>query len=110
MLVRHGAALCLADRLGPLEPRWRTADWTYLRFHEGRGSPRPCYTDQALVAWAHRLVDGWGRDAEAWVYFNNDPRACAPPDALRFAELVRRLAADVARTAGTGALPRPRAA
>src|SRR6516164_7218639 len=36
LLERHGAALCWADRLGrPITPLWRTADWGYLRFHEG---------------------------------------------------------------------------
>jgi uncharacterized protein YecE (DUF72 family) len=107
LLERHGAALCLADRRGPLEPRWRTADWTYLRFHQGRAKPRPCYGDQALETWARRLRDGWGRDAEAWVYFNNDHRGCAPSDALRFAELCADLGMDVARTAAPDAVARP---
>ena len=107
LLRRRGAALCLADRRGPLEPRWRTADWTYLRFHQGRATPRPCYGVQALETWAHRLRDGWGRDAEAWVYFNNDHRGCAPPDALRFAELCADLGMDVARVAPADALERP---
>ena len=38
LLARHDAALCWADRLGhPLAPLWRTADWGYLRLHEGGG-------------------------------------------------------------------------
>ena len=90
MLERYGAALCLADRRGSLGPLWRTTDWTYLRFHEGRADPRPCYGRTALRTWADRLVDGWGRDAEAWVYFNNDPRGCAPRDAGRFATACQR--------------------
>jgi uncharacterized protein YecE (DUF72 family) len=107
ILRRRGAALCLADRRGPLEPRWRTADWTYLRFHEGRATPRPCYGDQALGTWARRLVDGWGTGVEAWVYFNNDPHGCAPSDALRFAERCADLGLDIARTAPAGAVDRP---
>ena len=41
----HGARRCRwADRLGrPTTPLWRTADWGYLRFHEGRATPRPRY-------------------------------------------------------------------
>jgi uncharacterized protein YecE (DUF72 family) len=89
-LERRAAALCLADRRGPLGPAWRTTDWTYLRFHEGRSAPRPCYGPAALDAWARRLCDGWGPNAEAFVYFNNDPRACAPRDATRFALAVGR--------------------
>ena len=90
LLERHGAALCLADRRRVLTPLWRTADWTYLRFHEGRAMPNPCYGRTALRTWVDRLVDGWGRDAEAWVYFNNDPRGCAPRDAARFATAAKR--------------------
>jgi uncharacterized protein YecE (DUF72 family) len=52
ILVRHGAALCWADRLGrPLTPLWRTADWAYVRFHEGAARPWPMYGDRALAAW-----------------------------------------------------------
>ncbi len=91
ILNDRGAALCLADRRGPLRPVWRTAPWTYLRFHEGRATPRPCYGTQALRTWARRLVELWGTDAEAWVYFNNDPRGCAPRDAAVFGRLCRSL-------------------
>ena len=49
LLTQHGAALCLADRFKPLTPIWRTADWTYLRFHAGRATPLPCYGRQALA-------------------------------------------------------------
>ena len=48
-LERHNAALCWADRLGrPLGPLWRTADFGYLRLHEGRATPRPRYGPKAL--------------------------------------------------------------
>src|SRR6516162_728028 len=41
LLERNGAALCWADRLGrPITPLWRTADWGYLRFHEGAAGRR----------------------------------------------------------------------
>jgi uncharacterized protein YecE (DUF72 family) len=98
VLERHGAAFCLADRRGPLGPLWRTADWTYLRFHEGRASPRPCYGRTALRTWAERLAALWGPEEDAYVYFNNDPRACAPRDAARFAVAMRRLGWPVTRT------------
>jgi uncharacterized protein YecE (DUF72 family) len=91
LLTERGVALCLADRRKPLTPLWRTTDWTYLRFHEGRAAPRPCYGRQALATWARRLADGWSPDEDVWVYFNNDPNACAPWDAARFARLVRRV-------------------
>jgi uncharacterized protein YecE (DUF72 family) len=97
VLVEHGAALCLADRRGLLRPLWRTTDWAYLRFHEGTASPRPCYGDRALETWARRLCETWGPDADAWVYFNNDPRACAPANAVTFARACERLGMRVGR-------------
>ena len=48
LLTSRGAALCLADRRGPITPIWRTADWTYIRFHAGRATPSPCYGERAL--------------------------------------------------------------
>lgn len=96
VLEARGAAVCLADRLGPTGPRWPTAPWTYLRFHEGGARPWPCYGDDAMRTWARRLIDGWGRDADAWVLFNNDPRACAPRNAVRFGRVCERLGLEVA--------------
>jgi uncharacterized protein YecE (DUF72 family) len=98
LLEHHGAALCLVDRRGLRTPLWRTADWTYLRFHEGRATPRPCYGRTSLRTWVERLRDGWGPDAEAWVYFNNDPRGCAPRDAARFGGLAERTGLRPSRT------------
>src|SRR5438128_2165944 len=80
-----------ADRRGVQTPLWRTTDWTYLRFHEGRAVPRPAYGRTALEAWAHRLADRWSADEECFVYFNNDWRSCAPRDAARFAHQVERV-------------------
>ena len=103
-LEQHGAALCLTDRRRPTSPLWRTTDWTFLRFHEGRAAPRPCYGTQALDGWARRLHDGWGPDADAWVYFNNDPRACAPRDAATFARRCARIGLDPSRVPPAGVL------
>jgi uncharacterized protein YecE (DUF72 family) len=97
LLEARGVALCLADRRGPLTPLWRTTSWTYLRFHEGRAAPAPCYGRQALVTWAARLAANWSPDEDVWVYFNNDPRGCAPRDAARFARIIRRAGLDPTR-------------
>ncbi len=69
---------------------WRTADWTYLRFHEGLAEPRPCYAREALSGWIERLAGLWESSEDVWVYFNNDPRACALRDAVWFAEEAKR--------------------
>ena len=97
LLERVGAALCLADRRGPVTPLWRTTDWTYLRFHEGRARPPSCYGAAALESWVERLVQGWGRSVEGWVYFNNDAFACALRDAAVFAGLAAKAGIEVTR-------------
>ncbi|MDQ3987481.1 MAG: DUF72 domain-containing protein [Actinomycetota bacterium] len=91
LLEQHGAALCMADRGSkPITALWRTADWTYLRFHEGAASPSPCYGRTSLRTWAERLAEEWGPEADIWVYFNNDPGGCALRDARIFAREVAR--------------------
>jgi len=98
VLERHRAALCLADRGSKVvSPLWRTADWTFLRFHEGRGEPSPCYGEDALRGWVDRLLDGFD-GAMCWVYFNNDAHACAVRDAVRFAALGERAGCTATRT------------
>ncbi|MFI8964744.1 DUF72 domain-containing protein [Streptomyces sp. NPDC053493] len=89
VLKDRGAALCWADRGGrPVAPLWRTADWGYLRLHEGRAVPRPSYGRQALVTWADRLADTWPDRADVFVFFNNDPGAAAVRNAEMFLRLV----------------------
>ena len=107
VLADRGVALCLADRRGLLGPLWRTTDWTYLRFHEGRTRPRPTYGDAALETWARRLAENWDAGEDAWVYFNNDHRAAAPRDAARFARHVARHGLRPSRTPSVRSIPRP---
>ncbi|MEU1391026.1 MULTISPECIES: DUF72 domain-containing protein [unclassified Nonomuraea] len=86
VLLARGAALCWADRLGrPLTPLWRTADWGYVRLHEGLAAPWPSYGAAALKSWARRVEQAGWRDVH--VYFNNDPGGAAVRDARRFARL-----------------------
>lgn len=88
LLRAHGAAFVLADRRRPITPLWTTADWTYLRLHEGRATPRPCYGRTALRSWVDRLADLG--TTEGYVYFNNDHRACAVANARAFERMLER--------------------
>ena len=72
LLERHDAALCMADRPGWRPEPYRTASWGYLRMHEGRASPRPCYGRAAIDAWARRLAERFGPDEDVYVFFNNE--------------------------------------
>jgi uncharacterized protein YecE (DUF72 family) len=87
VLEDHRAALCLADHRGRVTPEWRTADWGFVRFHEGTDIPPPCYGEQALADWTRRIARLWSPEHDVFCYFNNDFRACAVRDAVRFAQL-----------------------
>jgi uncharacterized protein YecE (DUF72 family) len=98
-LERHGAALCWADRLGrPVTPLWRTADFGYLRLHEGRARPRPRYGPAALRSWLDRIATAFGDGVPVYTYFNNDPGGAAVRDATALAAQARRRAIAVTRT------------
>ena len=94
LLTRHNAALCWADRLSrPVTPLWETADFGYLRLHEGKAKPWPRYGRTALSTWLDRLTD-----VPTYVYFNNDPGGAAVTDATAMAAQARRRGMDVTRT------------
>jgi uncharacterized protein YecE (DUF72 family) len=100
VLIRHGATLCLADSPRRRTPVWRTAPWVYLRFHEGRATPHPCYGRTTLGTWAGRLAEVVSPAEDAFVFFNNDGRACAVRDARTFAAAARRVGLEPTRVPG----------
>jgi uncharacterized protein YecE (DUF72 family) len=98
VLERNGAALCWADRGSrPVSPLWRTADWGYVRFHQGRGAGHH-YGGQALDHWVERIRDTWPAEADVCVYFNNDEGGAAVDDAVAFAHAAHQAGLDVSRT------------
>ena len=96
ILAARNAALGWADRKGAaVTPLWRTADWGYLRFHEGDGAPWPRYRESSLQSWADRIAATWTQEpqeaeGDVFVYFNNDQGGAAPRDAAAFAAAVAR--------------------
>jgi uncharacterized protein YecE (DUF72 family) len=105
LLERRDAALCLADRRGPLAPVRRTASWGYLRLHQGRAAPAPCYGPRALAAWARRLADLFSPDDTVYAFFNNDGAGCAPRDARVIARALARQGLAPTRTPPSGETP-----
>ncbi|HEY7146089.1 MAG TPA: DUF72 domain-containing protein, partial [Streptosporangiaceae bacterium] len=101
LLASHQAALCWADRLGrPAAPLWRTADWGYLRLHEGAAQPWPRYGEQALRSWVQRIAQAWPEPgADVFAFFNNDPDGAAVHDAAAFAAAARAAGREVTRVA-----------
>ncbi|MEU0427919.1 DUF72 domain-containing protein [Streptomyces canus] len=90
VLESRGAALCWADvRARPVTPLWRTADWGYVRFHEGRARAWPHYGRRSLETWAERIGKTWTGDEDVYAYFNNDPNGAAVRNAQLFASLSR---------------------
>lgn len=85
LLGEHGVACVVADsrrRVLPV-PR-RTADWTYVRFHDGRGR-NGNYSERQLTEWAARLRRG----PPGYAFFNNDWEGFAVVNALRLRRLLR---------------------
>jgi uncharacterized protein YecE (DUF72 family) len=99
VLTARGAALCWADRASrPITPTWRTADFGYLRLHEGRARPRPRYGPRALHSWAERIADTFDDREDVFAYFNNDGGGAAIVDAVAFARRAAKLGLTVTRT------------
>jgi uncharacterized protein YecE (DUF72 family) len=106
LLTRHRAALCWADRLGrPVTPLWRTADWGYLRLHEGAASSPPRYSEQCLRDWERRIAQTWRDNQDVFAFFNNDPGGAAVRDAAVLASLAARAGRQVTRVAVPGGQP-----
>ena len=101
LLGEFDAAFCQADAPSHRTPHWRTASFGYVRFHAGTGRPRPCYTPRALEQWAAALSAQYP-SGDVYVYLNNDPGACAPRDAVRFAQALVHHGARVARVPSLG--------
>jgi uncharacterized protein YecE (DUF72 family) len=106
VLARHQAALCWADRLGrPLTPDWRTADFGYLRLHEGAARPWPRYGERALRRWVQLAAGTWPDGGDVFAYCNNDQGGAAVHDAAAFAAIARRAGHQVTRAAVPGHRP-----
>ena len=85
LLRAHGAALVVADRAPEKPTPWvETADWTYIRFHSGRGA-NGTYSPRELRSWADRIARATG---DVYAYFNNDWEGYAPENARVLRELL----------------------
>ncbi len=101
LLRKHDAALCLADR----EEEWvtpveATADWAYMRFHWGQDEIPSGYREHTLRRRAEELAGLLKQGADVFVYFNNDPGACAIRDAITFAGFIREAGLEPTRVPG----------
>ncbi|MGH3132160.1 MAG: DUF72 domain-containing protein [Gaiellaceae bacterium] len=88
MLLReHGVALVIGDHPErPFQTLARTAGWTFVRFHRGRGRDGN-YAPRQLETWSERLR-GWCADGDVYAYFNDDWGGHAIEEAIRLRELI----------------------
>jgi uncharacterized protein YecE (DUF72 family) len=93
VLDSFGAAHVLADRPGARVPPIVTGGWSYIRFHRGTKAQWG-YASTKLARWADLIAELPSHDT--YIYFNNDPGAAAPRDALRLADMLRARGGDVA--------------
>jgi uncharacterized protein YecE (DUF72 family) len=70
-LRRHGAALCVHDKL-PHHPEVDTADFAYWRFHGTDGRYGGSYPTPHLAAVARKLRRSLRDGLDVFAYFNND--------------------------------------
>jgi len=99
VLESRGAALCWADVLArPVAPLWRTTDWGYVRFHQGRARPWPRYGRRSLETWVDRIATTFRDTEDVYGYFNNDPGGAAVQDAVVFGRAATRAGLTVTRT------------
>jgi len=89
LLRERRAALTIGDTPErPFQTHELTADWTFVRFHYGRGREGN-YSRRQLEDW-HERIDGWRRRVDVYAYFNNDWHGFAVANGL---DLRRLLAA-----------------
>src|SRR5918997_5174589 len=88
LLRSHGVALVIGDHVKrPFQTLTWTADWTFVRFHFGRGREGN-YTPAQLREWAER-VRAWGEKGDVYAYFNDDWQGFALREARRLQGLLR---------------------
>ena len=88
LLREHGVALVIGDHPArPFQSHELTADWTFVRFHQGARGRRGNYAESELRTWQRRITQ-WRRRAEVYAYFNNDWEAFAVRNARRLKSML----------------------
>ncbi len=88
MLKRHRVACCLHDRTGSSFDTLLPGSIAYIRFHGTSGHYAGEYTVSMLRTWADRIAVWRAQGRDVYAYFNNDPGAAAPRNALMLRSLL----------------------
>jgi uncharacterized protein YecE (DUF72 family) len=82
LLRWHGVALVIGDTpKRPFQAHELTADWTFIRFHEGTRGRHSNYSKAELEEWARR-IEKWAALGDVYAYFNNDRNGYAVRNGL----------------------------
>jgi uncharacterized protein YecE (DUF72 family) len=82
LLRTRNVALVIGDTpVRPFQAHELTADWTFIRFHQGTRGRRSNYSERELEDWAQR-IEGWAANADVYAYFNNDREGFAVRNGL----------------------------
>jgi uncharacterized protein YecE (DUF72 family) len=89
LLQRHEVGIVIADAAG-LWPYYDavTSPVAYVRLHGDTELYTSGYGEEALQTWAAR-VRRWRRQADVYVYFDNDAKVHAPHDAIRLTQILQ---------------------
>jgi uncharacterized protein YecE (DUF72 family) len=82
LLAEFDVALCLHDKADSPIDDLVVGPFVYVRFHGTSGHYHGSYSQRTLAKRAAWLAEQWRGGREVYAYFNNDPDAVAPGDAL----------------------------
>lgn len=85
LLEEYGVGYCIMSAPGLPRVMRVTAPFAYVRMHSGGDEGN--YEDVQLEWWAEQIV-GWLKDADVYVYFNNDAHGFALKNARRLREMI----------------------
>ncbi|AXH96147.1 DUF72 domain-containing protein [Ornithinimicrobium avium] len=88
LMRRQGVGVVVADSAGRFPVLDAvTSDVVYVRLHGDTELYVSGYSEEALRRWAGR-IRGWAREADVYVYLDNDAKVHAPHDAMRLAQIL----------------------
>ncbi len=88
ILRDHNTGLCVADSSRFPCADQITASFVYLRFHGSQDLYNSCYSDRQLKKWIDKISDWSDNIQNLFVFFNNDQKAYAVKNGLRFRQLL----------------------
>lgn len=91
LLEEYGAALCFYDYEGFQSPEIPTADFIYVRLHgTHRKAYEGSYDGRTLAGYAQKFLNWAQEGKDVFCYLDNDKKSCAPQDAQRLKESIKR--------------------